>query len=227
MTFGRERNQELVISGEKSGLEIEGRTSRLSGSISSKGSGNRIIFPERELTGNVNIAINDGDTTIDLSGLAKFKSIKIISAQSGGIQIGQGTTMVNANFVADAADITLGSDCMLSFGIVLRNTDAHSIFDIESGDRINQPQRILIESHVWLGQEVMIGKGSRIGRGSIIGARSYVTKGDIPANSLAVGTPAKVLRTGVIWDRFSAANMYEETERLHPMLQKNMTIWTT
>jgi acetyltransferase-like isoleucine patch superfamily enzyme len=52
---------------------------------------------------------------------------------------------------------------------------------------------VLIEDHVWIGAHVIILPGVRIGHNSAIGAGSVVTK-DVPANCLAVGNPARVLR---------------------------------
>ena len=45
----------------------------------------------------------------------------------------------------------------------------------------------------------MILKGSHIEAGSIVGAGSIVT-GHVPPNSLAVGNPARVIRSGVTWN---------------------------
>jgi acetyltransferase-like isoleucine patch superfamily enzyme len=52
---------------------------------------------------------------------------------------------------------------------------------------------VVIGNDVWIGQGVFIKSGVTIGDGAIIGARSVVTK-DIPPYSIAVGSPAKVLR---------------------------------
>ena len=52
---------------------------------------------------------------------------------------------------------------------------------------------ITIEDHCWIGGNTTICPGVTIGRGSVIGAGSVVTK-NIPANSLAVGNPAKVIK---------------------------------
>lgn len=51
-----------------------------------------------------------------------------------------------------------------------------------------------IEDDVWIGGNVNITAGVTIGSGSVIGAGSVVTK-DIPPMSIAVGTPAKVIKT--------------------------------
>lgn len=52
----------------------------------------------------------------------------------------------------------------------------------------------IIGRDVWLGANVSVLKGVTIGDGAVIGAGSVVTK-DIPAQSIAVGTPAKVIAT--------------------------------
>lgn len=53
---------------------------------------------------------------------------------------------------------------------------------------------VIIENNVWIGELVSILPGVTIGYGSVIGAGSVVTK-DIPKKSVAVGNPAKVIRS--------------------------------
>lgn len=53
---------------------------------------------------------------------------------------------------------------------------------------------ITIEDDVWVAGRVNIMAGVTIGKGSVIGAGSVVTK-DIPPYSVAVGVPAKVIKT--------------------------------
>lgn len=50
-----------------------------------------------------------------------------------------------------------------------------------------------IGANVWIGDKVTILPGVRIGANSIIGANSVVTK-EIPANSVAAGVPAKIIK---------------------------------
>jgi len=52
---------------------------------------------------------------------------------------------------------------------------------------------VLINKNVWIGENVCIMPGVTIGEGSIIGALSVVTK-NIPEYSIAVGSPAKVIK---------------------------------
>ena len=53
--------------------------------------------------------------------------------------------------------------------------------------------KIKIENNVWIGEGAVILTGVTIGENSIIGANSVVSK-SIPANTVAVGVPAKVIR---------------------------------
>jgi acetyltransferase-like isoleucine patch superfamily enzyme len=53
---------------------------------------------------------------------------------------------------------------------------------------------VSIGDGAWLGQGVVVCPGVSIGRGSVIGAGSVVLE-DIPDHSVAVGTPARVVRS--------------------------------
>jgi len=53
---------------------------------------------------------------------------------------------------------------------------------------------VTIEDGCWIGGGTIILPGVTIGRGSTIGAGSVVTR-DIPPNSVAVGSPARVTKT--------------------------------
>ncbi|WP_291051444.1 MULTISPECIES: DapH/DapD/GlmU-related protein [unclassified Empedobacter] len=53
---------------------------------------------------------------------------------------------------------------------------------------------VKIEDNVWLGEFVSILPGVTIGKGAIIGTMSVVTK-NIPPYSIAVGSPARVIKT--------------------------------
>jgi acetyltransferase-like isoleucine patch superfamily enzyme len=60
-------------------------------------------------------------------------------------------------------------------------------------DRTLSTNPVLIKDNVWIGESVCILPGVIIGEGCIIGALSVVTK-NIPAFSIAVGSPAKVVK---------------------------------
>ena len=51
----------------------------------------------------------------------------------------------------------------------------------------------IIKNDVWIGTEAIISRGVTIGNGAIIGANSFVNK-DVPDYSIAVGSPAKIIK---------------------------------
>ena len=51
-----------------------------------------------------------------------------------------------------------------------------------------------IGDFAWIGERAMVLKGVRIGAGAVVGAGSVVTR-DVPARSIVVGAPARVVKT--------------------------------
>lgn len=103
-------------------------------------------------------------------------------------------TFVNYNLTAlDVATITIGADCQIGPNVQLL-TPTHPIDPQLRRDKLESAQPITIEDNVWLGGGVIVCPGVTIGENSVIGAGSVVTK-DIPANVVAVGSPARVIRT--------------------------------
>lgn len=94
--------------------------------------------------------------------------------------------------------IEIGQGCLFAGGTDLSVSDMHSIVDTTTGRRINPAGDISLGDRVWIGVDALVLKGTRIGEGSVIGARSVVTR-DIPANALAAGSPARVIKTNVSW----------------------------
>lgn len=90
--------------------------------------------------------------------------------------------------------IDIGHGVAISENVTIRDSDNHEILN----DNHQPTKPIKIGNRVWIGANVTILKGVTIGDGSIIAAGSLVNR-DIPANSLAGGVPAKVLKTNIEW----------------------------
>ncbi len=118
------------------------------------------------------------------------------------IKMGKGS-YANFNFtVLDEAEVIIGEsvfigpNCTLATPIhPLRYQDRNAFFNEKTGNVTNLERagRIVIGDNCWLGANVVVCPGVTIGEGCVIGAGSVVTR-DIPANSLAVGSPCRVLR---------------------------------
>ena len=109
------------------------------------------------------------------------------------IHIGEGS-FVNFDCVfLDLAPIRIGRNTLI--GPKVQLLTPHHPLDPDlraTGREAGKP--ITIGDNCWLGGGVIVCPGVRIGNGAIIGAGSVVTR-DIPADSVAVGNPARVTRT--------------------------------
>lgn len=102
-------------------------------------------------------------------------------------------TFVNYNLTAlDVASITIGEDCQIGPNVQLL-TPTHPLDPKPRRDKLEAAQPITICDNVWLGGGVIVCPGVTIGENSVVGAGSVVTR-DIPANVVAVGNPARVIR---------------------------------
>ena len=115
--------------------------------------------------------------------------------------------------------IEIGEDCMFSSNVVFRATDGHVIYDINSKSLLNQAKPISIGNHVWLGSGVTILKGTKILDNTVIGTGSVVTKAFSESNIVIAGTPARVVKNNIGWDRtyidsFKNHNKSERTENM-------------
>lgn len=115
-----------------------------------------------------------------------------------GIEVGDGNHIDPKSSLIDTSRpslITIGSNCYMNTGFAILTHDWVTNVFIHSGrDFISSSGRVTIGNNVSFGQNVMVLKGVTIGDNCFIGAGSIVTK-DIPANSIAVGAPCKVVMT--------------------------------
>lgn len=164
-----------------------------------KGEGNLITLGEGSRLTRIHI---DGHRNrIRIGARCRLNGQIVIKCDDGLIEIGDETSSMGLRLhMHESSQIIIGRDCMFSGGISMDTSDNHSIIDVASGKRINPCKPIAIGDHVWVGQHSTILKGATIGSHSVIGAGSIV-RGVIPDHSLAVGSPAKVIREGVTWDR--------------------------
>tara|TARA_R110002110_G_scaffold105662_5_gene265468 strand:+ start:9091 stop:9795 length:705 start_codon:yes stop_codon:yes gene_type:complete len=165
------------------------------------GNNNHVIIGEETVISAGLVEMRNHDSVIRIGANCRLAGSFRCRARNTSILIGDCTTTMMAHLsLHEAGTITIGEDCMFSGDIMMDVSDMHSILDAETGARLNPAQDIEIGDHVWLAQGVRIMKGALIGQHSVIGSRSMVM-GAIPSHSLAVGVPARVVRSGITWDR--------------------------
>jgi maltose O-acetyltransferase len=127
--------------------------------------------------------------------------------------VGEGTE-IRPPFHVDFGDhITIGARCFANFGLVALDVAPITIGDdVQIGPNVQlltpthpiepEPRRekwegaepIRIGDNVWLGGGVTVLPGVTIGENTVVGAGSVVSR-DLPANVVAAGNPARVIRT--------------------------------
>lgn len=93
-----------------------------------------------------------------------------------------------------AQKVEIKKGCLIASGCMI--TDENHGMNPENGYYINQPLLIkptILDEGVWLGENVCVLPGVTIGKYSIIGSNSVVNS-NIPDYSIAVGSPAKVVK---------------------------------
>ncbi len=167
--------------------------------IEIKGTNNQVTIGSGTNVYNLQIVIHGNNNKLVIGKNCIVAGFMEMFGNDNEISIGSETLFsTNVRLVAHGGKhIRIGERCQIADCADIRTTDSHSILNAE-GERINPDESIEIGDRVWLTREVMVLKGAIIGSDSVIGPRSIITK-QIPSNSLAIGIPAKVVRTNITW----------------------------
>lgn len=154
------------------------------------GAGSRILLPFRVAGGS---KISIGDKVLISAGCMLL--VPSDDAPSPALIIGNrvrmnmaAITAVQSVIIEDGVDIARG---------VYISDHSHGFTDRDTFIRDQPLERIApvrIGAGAWIGENAVIMPGVTIGRGSVIGANAVV-RSDVPDYAVAVGVPARVIRT--------------------------------
>ena len=117
------------------------------------------------------------------------------------LTIGAGTTINQARFIIDNAEVEIGEDCLFSDQITVQSSDQHGLIDLKTMEITNtEARKITFGDHVWIGRHAMIMPGVTLGAGTVVGAGAIVTGSFGPCCYL-VGVPARCVREAASWTR--------------------------
>ena len=108
------------------------------------------------------------------------------------IELGENFYSNHNLVILDCAKVTFGDNVFIGPNCGFY-TAQHPTDPIERNKLLEYAKPIAIGSNVWIGGSVTILSGVTIGDNCTIGAGSVVVK-DIPANSVALGYPCKVIK---------------------------------
>lgn len=97
--------------------------------------------------------------------------------------------------IVASRSISIGAETLIGDEVRVLDSDYHRL-----AEDADPTAPVVIGPRVWVASGAMVLRGVTIGEGAVIGARALVTH-DVPAHTLAVGSPARVVREGVRWYR--------------------------
>ena len=132
----------------------------------------------------------------------------IVFGRGCGIRIGKGATLdigensslTGHSDIACFKKITIGKDCLISWDVLIMDTDFHHITD-NNGMTLNELKPIVIGDHVWIGCRCTILKGAIIHADNVIAAGTIVTRDIKDTKSVIGGVGGKlaVIKEDVSW----------------------------
>lgn len=123
--------------------------------------------------------------------MAAVTPVELQAVAGGKIEIGDRTFLNYGVSISAHQLVRIGCDCLLSNYVSILDNNWHEILDRR---HLPQSRPVILEDNVWLGIRVIVLPGVTIGHDSVVGAGSVVVK-DIPPRSIAVGNPARVVKT--------------------------------
>jgi lipopolysaccharide O-acetyltransferase len=118
------------------------------------------------------------------------------------IKLGDNVEINDYVHITGVNKVVIGNNVLMASKIFISDTN-HGSYKGDENDSLPESitgkRKVIglpvsIEDNVWLGESVSVLSGVTIGRCSVIGANSVVSK-DIPAYTIAVGNPAKLVKS--------------------------------
>ena len=112
------------------------------------------------------------------------------------IKIGSGTSIAGSAVISAFDSVTIGENVLIAKNVYIAD-HGHRFTACDLpilAQGIDAIAAVTIKAGAWLGQNVVICPGVTVGQGAVIGANSVV-KSDVPDFSVAVGAPARIVRT--------------------------------
>ena len=185
--------------------------------ITFNGDGNTVTIVDGYSFNNFHIMVFGGGNSIYINIGADIKNTSILMSTP----VNNRRVNIGKNFCCNGAMLTLpesgnrieiGDNCMFSFGIQLRTEDGHALYDVTTKQLINKGGSCIIGNHVWVCCNVLFMKNTFLNDNSIAAAGALITKKFTETNVIVGGSPAKVIKTNVNWDRKSAEQYVKDCE---------------
>jgi maltose O-acetyltransferase len=137
--------------------------------------------------------VNEGTITIGerVRIWSRVVPVELATADGGTIEIGDHSFLNYGVSISAHQLVRIGQRCLLGTYVNILDNNWH---DVVERWRTPPSQPVIMEDNVWLGNRVIVLPGVTIGHDAVVGAGAVVVK-DIPPRSVAIGNPARVVKT--------------------------------
>ena len=117
-----------------------------------------------------------------------------IRCHEGEVEIGAKTVLGQECTISAYKRVRIGEQCVIADRAMFIDFD-HGITEVERPIRLQgiYKRDVEVGSNIWIGYGACVLRGARVGDNSVLGTYAVVTK-EVPANAVAGGIPAKVIR---------------------------------
>lgn len=127
---------------------------------------------------------------------------KIVVGEMGHLVFGERFTISAESSIICFHEIEFGNDCLLSWDILIMDTDFHKIYSKSLNHQINKDMKISIGNNCWIGCRSLLLKGIVLPDYTIVAANSHIIKSDnfnLISNCIVGGSPTKIIKEDVFW----------------------------
>ena len=117
-----------------------------------------------------------------------------VRAHEGEVVIGPKTVIGQECTISAYKHVSIGEQCIIADRVMLIDFD-HGMVEVDRPIRAQgiYKRDVRVGNNVWIGYGACFLRGVTVGDNSVVGTNAVVAK-DIPANAVAGGVPAKVIR---------------------------------
>ena len=161
--------------------------------------------------------------TVSFGGKASIGHGSKLSVR-GNLKFGAGFNMTAESTIVCAKEIRFGDDCLLSWDILVMDTDEHPLYNRhdtarhetrdsspvpspevsqsinKENKRINPDKAIIVGNHVWIGCKCILLKGAEVPDNTVLAAGTLLKSPIKGENQVIGGNPPSVLKNEVHWE---------------------------
>ncbi len=161
--------------------------------------------------------------TVSFGGKASIGHGSKLSVR-GNLKLGAGFNMTAESTIVCAKEIRFGDDCLLSWDILVMDTDEHPLYNRhetarhetrdsspvpspevsksinKENERINPDKPIIVGNHVWIGCKCVLLKGAEVPDNTVVAAGTMVKSNFSGEYQVIGGNPPAVLKHDIRWE---------------------------